>query len=127
MYAVSSLGRVYSFHRGGRYLKAGVASNGYLSVVIRKGNTRTVHSLAADAFLGPCPEGQIVRHLDDNRLNPRLDNLAHGTKTQNIEDSIRNGQWFSERRRLHLATGHKALNTPEAVAKRWKTRRANAS
>jgi transcriptional regulator with XRE-family HTH domain len=42
--------------------------------------------MVAEAFLGPCPKGEEVRHGDGDRTNPRLDNLSYGTRAQNIAD-----------------------------------------
>ena len=116
-YEVSSLGRVRSLDRQwkqkgrygntytryltGRLLKPGAASNHYPTVAIGKGNTRLVHSLVASAFLGPCPAGQEVRHKEGNRMNPRLDNLCYGTRSDNIYDAIRHGTWMSAARIAH--------------------------
>jgi DNA-binding CsgD family transcriptional regulator len=111
-YDVSNLGRVRSraprggdMKRGGsapteilRLLKPGIASNGYPTVVIGRGNTHTVHTLVATAFIGPCPSGQEVRHKDDNRANPQADNLEYGTRSQNIQDSIDRGRWNRPRK-----------------------------
>lgn len=99
-YEVSDLGRVYS-NRGARILKPGVASNGYPTVALGRGNTRTLHSLVADAFLGPRPEGQEVRHKDGDRMNPRADNLVYGTRTDNINDAVAHGTWMSPARTAH--------------------------
>lgn len=59
--------------------------DGYPRVRVN-GKNYTVHRLVAAAFLGPCPEGMEVRHLDGNRLNNRADNLAYGTHRENILD-----------------------------------------
>ena len=101
-YEVSSYGRVRSLDReweqknrwGGTYthrkkgvmLRPGIASNDYPTVALGRGNTRTLHSLVADAFIGPCPAGEEVRHKDDNRRNPMLDNLEYGTRGDNVQD-----------------------------------------
>lgn len=53
--------------------------------------TRTIHSLVAEAFLGPRPEGQEVRHLDCKGYRNCLENLAYGTRVTNREDSRREG------------------------------------
>ena len=53
---------------------------------------RTVHSLVAENFIGPCPPGQEVRPGDDNRENPRLDNLCYGTRKQNVADMFSKGR-----------------------------------
>jgi hypothetical protein len=45
-------------------------------------------------FVGPCPEGcKVARHLDDDRSNNHISNLAWGTQSQNIFDCIRNGHF----------------------------------
>ena len=97
LYLVNDEGQVWS-QRAGRLLKPGIASNGYPTVALGRGNTRTLHSLVADAFLGPRPPGKEVRHKDGVRTNPRLSNLEYGTRRENIYDSIRHQQWTSERR-----------------------------
>ncbi len=103
-YEISSFGRVRSSARGlnARLLKPGVASNGYPTVALGRKNTRTLHSLVAEAFLGPRPEGQEVRHIDGNRRNPAAANLCYGTRTQNIYDAIAHGTWFSDARVEHI-------------------------
>lgn len=90
-YLVSDLGRVYSSFRGGRYLRPGRASNGYPTVALGRGNTRTLHSLVAEAFIGPRPEGQEVMHKDGDRTNPRASNLKYGTRKENNEQAVRDG------------------------------------
>ena len=67
---------------------------GYPSVGIRCSGIRrnfTVHSLVLTSFVGPCPIGQECRHLDGNRLNPALSNLAWGTKIENAGDRAIHG------------------------------------
>lgn len=85
-------------------MKPGIASNGYPTVSLGRGNTRTVHSLVAAAFLGPCPTGQEIRHRDGNRQNPCSDNLHYGTRTQNIMDAVAAGTWMSPARTAHVKT-----------------------
>jgi len=48
-----------------------------------------VHRIIAATFLGPCPEGQEVRHLNNNYLDNRAENLAYGTHLENTADTIR--------------------------------------
>ena len=87
---VSDFGRVYS-HVSQKFLRPGIASNGYPTVRLTGKKTRTVHSLVADAFIGLCPTGMEVRHRDGDRTNPALSNLLYGTPTQNREDQYRHG------------------------------------
>lgn len=51
-----------------------------------------VHLLIAAQYLGPRPAGQVLRHLDDDRNNARLRNLAWGTQSQNRADRERNAK-----------------------------------
>ena len=74
-----------------KLLRPGIASNGYPTVALGRRNTRTVHSLVAEAFIGPVPVGCEVRHKDGDRKNPKLDNLEYGTRSDNIEDAFRHG------------------------------------
>lgn len=106
-YEVSSHGRVRSFpveiemYNGGRYVRPSrlmathVALQGYLHVTLSRNNERKtckVHRLMAEAFI-PNPEGlPWVRHLDDRPDHLSLDNLAWGTRMDNVRDAIRNGR-----------------------------------
>lgn len=105
-YQVSNCGRVRSLDRRvrcghnasrlvkGRVLKpAGNKYHEHLTVVLGHGkNASSVHQLVAEAFLGPRPKGQEVRHLDGNPLNNCADNLCYGTRTENIIDVMRIGK-----------------------------------
>jgi hypothetical protein len=95
-------GTEYTLRKSGRLLRSGVASNGYPTVALGRGNTRTLHSLVTEAFIGPRPSGQEVRHLDGDRKNPRLSNLTYGTRTENILDAVAHGTWMSEKRAAHM-------------------------
>ena len=52
---------------------------------------RTVHKLVLLAFVGECPPGMEVRHLDGNPTNNCLSNLVYGTRSQNSYDTINHG------------------------------------
>jgi len=103
-YEVSDNGQVRSFGRWkwngktyywleGRTLVRSVDGRGYLNVnlVGKRKVTRTVHSLVAEAFIGPLPEGFICCHNDDNKNNCALDNLRYDTHAGNVADTYRNG------------------------------------
>jgi hypothetical protein len=49
-----------------------------------------LHTIIAELFIGPCPEGFIIRHLDDDKENNQVSNLAYGTDYDNKQDAIRN-------------------------------------
>lgn len=88
-YEVSDLGRVRN-PRTGRILKPWSGSR-YLQIHLGKRPSRTIHRLVAEAFLGPCPPGMECRHLDGNKRNNRLENLAWGTALENAADKARHG------------------------------------
>lgn len=103
-YEVSSFGRVRSKNRiicrkngvratcRGRVLKPGLGMNGYYwTVALGRGNTRTVHSLVAAAFLGSCPENQEILHGGSGSRDNRVENLYYGTHSQNSFDRYRDG------------------------------------
>lgn len=43
----------------------------------------SVHRLVAAAFLGPCPEGKEVDHINNIRTDNRLENLQYLTRSEN--------------------------------------------
>ena len=96
-YEVSSLGRVLStVRRIPRILSQKEQTpGGYPQVALQAPDgrrvTRLVHRLVAEAFHGPCPQGQEVLHIDGNRQNPHADNLRWGTRADNMQDQVRHG------------------------------------
>lgn len=98
LYDVSSLGRVRSLRRSstsGRVLKPWVqAGYGYLAVKLSCNSvqaTKLVHKLVAEAFIGPCPEGQQVRHGPNGKLDNRASQLCYGTPKDDGQDRVRDG------------------------------------
>ena len=95
---VSSYGRVKSLfdtrgHKRREPLlkKISINSQGYPCVSLSsegKSCITTVHSMVAQAF---GIQGKVIRHLDDNKLNCHVTNLAGGTVKDNYEDSRKNG------------------------------------
>lgn len=69
--------------------------DGYIKVgLMREGSLYRLrlHRLILLAFVGPCPEGMEARHLDDDKANLNLWNLAWGTRKANAQDKLRNGR-----------------------------------
>lgn len=92
-YQASNLGRIRSFLRGRiRILAAADGGNGYESLHVRSRGSVPVHVLVCETFHGPKADGQETRHLDGNRKNNTPENLAWGTRTENMSDTIRNGR-----------------------------------
>lgn len=115
IYEVSDQGRVRSLSRhrkspGPRILSTPLNGKGYPTVSLysaatRKHTTHRVHRLVADVFLGPCPPGMEVRHLNGDRTDARLTNLAYGTASANRNDSVRHGT-HANARKTHCPSGH---------------------
>lgn len=104
-YEVSDRGRVRSLDRKivrkngfplrlrGRLLRPGRTRSGHVTVAIGKGNSRLVHHLVLEAFVGPRPPSPFEGlHADDVGSNNHLSNLSWGTRSRNLHDAVRNGR-----------------------------------
>lgn len=109
-YEVSDLGRVVSLRNGGRLVrKLHVDACGYLRITIKVGGrtiNRRVHGLVAEAFIGPRPDGLVVRHIDGDSLNNRPANLRYGTVAENAQDMLRHGRQRNARKTECQRAGH---------------------
>jgi hypothetical protein len=105
-YEVNNLGDVRSLTRAvphqnvtktvfGKMKKARPQKNGgHLRLTLfheRKCKSVFAHRLVMAAFIGPLPPGKIVRHLNGNPHDNRLENLAYGDAFENAADAIRHG------------------------------------
>lgn len=99
-YEVSNLGRIRSLPyvdaRGWRRsLKILKYSDAQVSI---RHKWYAVAALILRAFVGPPPEElrrPVARHLDDNRENNEVGNLAWGSDQDNSNDALRNGRNFA--------------------------------
>ena len=107
-YEVSDRGRVRSFNKTGttaypecRAAKAKILRpslcrpSKYPCVMLHCSGRRTkirIHKLVTEAFLGRCPRGLEVRHIDGKPRNTRLSNLKYGTHKENGEDMVLHGR-----------------------------------
>jgi hypothetical protein len=108
-YSVSSEGRVRRDVRLGTKLPGPLVlsmNTGYprVSITDDDGNYCGVHvhAIVAAAFIGPRPDGLLVRHLNGNPTDNRPDNLAYGTHADNVQDAIAHGTQVRGARQ-HLA------------------------
>lgn len=107
MYQVSNLGRVKSLSReilkNGKHpfickekiIKNCLNTGGYYYVGLSKNSktiSRTVHQLMAEAFLNhnPCGMNLIVDHINNNKLDNRVENLQIVTNRFNTSKDIKN-------------------------------------
>jgi hypothetical protein len=101
-----------------------ILNKGYPRVTMQRGgNTfyRFAHQMVAEAFLGPRPDGQEVRHKDGVRPNPSLFNIEYGTRAQNIADckihgTFRNGASHLTEEILRQITARPEQTAPSLAA-----------
>lgn len=84
-YFVSTYGQIENA-RTGELLKPNINTHGYYIVQLyknSKGKTITIHRLVANAFL-PNPENKrCIDHINNDRLDNRLENLRYATHSEN--------------------------------------------
>ena len=116
LYEVSSLGRVRGVTRKdsqgrtvlGKLKGIAPSGTGYPTVSLwrsGKDTTRTVHSLVAESFLGPRPEGFDVAHRDGTRTNNRVSNLRYLSRSENLREAVEHGTTWQVRT-THCPQGH---------------------
>lgn len=123
-YQVSNLGRVKRAKGGrgatsGRILKVKPPTRRcdyYRVQLCRRDVKRTVmvHTLVAEAFVGPRPRGKYVNHKDIDKLNNAASNLEWMTRKQNARHALQNGR--SGGRPLRGAENGRAKLTARQVA-----------
>ncbi len=98
-YEISDKGRVRGILEKNRckggILKPQKSRGGYRQVGLHAHKFAPVHSYAIHrlvmlAFVGPCPKGHQVNHIDYDRTNNALENLEYLTPQQNSAYSIPN-------------------------------------
>lgn len=99
-YEVSSFGRVRRIVGGrgsrsfGRLKRLTVTEGGYHVTSLNAPglqSTRFVHHMVLEAFADARPDGSECRHLNGNRLDNRVDNLAWGSAQDNADDRVAHG------------------------------------
>lgn len=138
-YEVSNLGQVRSLARcvrlvtrqagettrlvPPRILRPGRTWSGHVSVALGRGNSKQVHRLVAEAFLGPCPDGCEVLHRNGIPSDNRVDNLRWGTRSENLIDVFyQKGRRLTREQVLHLRTRQREgfwLGEKKHLAYKW--------
>ena len=124
-YHVSNMGRVKALKKrlntwfGGRDCPERIIKcathkrTGYTKVALQKDRAvkhTTVHVVVLEAFVGKAPPKHETRHMNGSRRDNRLDNLAWGTKLENMRDQYAHGT------RMAGNKVHCLKLTPEMVA-----------
>lgn len=116
LYEVSDLGRIKSLKQPGPRRRntdliiPGVArsTGGHMVVTFYKNSRaaqRRIHQIVLETFVGACPDGLEVRHLNDVPSDNRLSNLAYGTRSENVLDRVRLGTHHNSSK-THCIHGH---------------------
>lgn len=93
-YEASSEGQIRRIGKA-RALAPSASGHGYLKVVVFRGGprvTRKVHTLVAEAFLGPRPAGHETNHIDCDKHNNAVANLEYVTRAQNMAHASLRGR-----------------------------------
>lgn len=128
-YQVSNLGNVKRVN--GKILKPQSHTKfGHLRVGLWKDGKckyKGVHNLVLLSFIGECPKGMEIRHLNSNPSDNKLSNLKYGTRSENMIDAAKLSRCGSQKltinnvhqiRRLH----NEGLSNRE-IAERFKVDR----
>lgn len=106
-YEISDYGRVRSVERVVEFgaqtrrvlscvLNPGRRGKGKVPYVLLSGGgrrqSRSVHTLVLEAFVGPCPDGLEACHWDGDNTNNHLTNLRWDTHIANMADMTRHGR-----------------------------------
>ena len=138
LYEISNMGRVKSlgwYVKGlkRRWLRPKILDGSFVSdypkVELAKGGTvktMLIHRLVANAFVPNPLNLPVVHHIDENKANPRFDNLEWTTLGNNVQD------WFDRRRLVVntetiaaiLAAGEAGKSPAEILAALPKKRKA---
>lgn len=92
-YLVSNFGRFRNI-KTGKLLKPGQLSTGYCKITFCKNGIPKqflAHRVVAKYFIGPCPEGYEVNHIDGVKKNNHYFNLEYVTRSENQKHSFRIG------------------------------------
>lgn len=76
----------------GQILRPGPQKSGHLTVMLGRGNSRQVHDLVAQAFIGARPAGFDIAHNDGDPTNNAVENLRYATRADNNKDKVFHGK-----------------------------------
>lgn len=94
-YSATRDGDIFS-HLSDQFLKPYLDSRGYHTCSISGDKYWTkvsYHSLIARTFLGNCPDGFEIDHINRNRSDNRVENLRYVSRSTNTQNREAAGQW----------------------------------
>lgn len=93
-YEASNFGRLRNVESG-RIFIGDRDQLGYRNTTLRLNGNRirtSAHRLVMEAFVGVCPKGYQVNHIDHNPSNNYLTNLEYVTPSENVRHSFKHGR-----------------------------------
>lgn len=78
-------------HVKGQILRPGPTASGHVTVGLGRRNSRLVHQLVLEAFVGPRPTGMESLHRNGIANDNKLPNLHWGTRSENLLDAVAHG------------------------------------
>lgn len=117
VYEISDRGNVR--RTNGVPKKPSRSSTGYMIFGCYQHTRRTnilVHRAVAECFIGPCPNGFQVNHIDGNKTNNALENLEYVTGSDNAKHALAMGLSKVPTERSRGAT-HWTKTSPHLLAR----------
>ena len=101
-YEVSNAGEVRNKHTK-KVLKPAISNKGYYMVALSckgKSHTYTVHKLVMEHFNRCSMAGEVINHIDGNKLNNNIQNLEYVTQKENVKKAWANNLCENVRKSL---------------------------
>ncbi len=91
-YEISNFGNCRRKLNGGGFkeVNGSIQNRGYRYFQINRDGKRTnllFHHLVAEQFIGERPNGLVIDHIDQNKLNNNVSNLRYITQTENMRNT----------------------------------------
>ena len=85
-YEISNLGNC---RRNGKVINGSIQNKGYKYFQVQRDGKRInklLHHLVAAAFIGKRPDGLVIDHIDQDKLNNNIDNLRYVSQEINMQN-----------------------------------------
>jgi hypothetical protein len=122
-YQVSNYGRVRPIRRQAMS-KPHFDKDRYLQITLyvpgRRYHSKTVHSLVAEAFIGPRPEGLEINHKNGIKHDNTVANLEYLTSAENKRHAVRMN--LGNKKRDYSNRNYKGSRNPNSKLNEWQVR-----